>query len=97
MLQAVNLSVMRRNLVSPLTFLKTGRPALHLPSSNLFFEGPDFVRHRVEGEEEGGRGGEQDFCSEQTAFPSELQVQLVQVLEDHLLPGVQVEGQVRGQ
>ena len=63
----------------------------------MFFAGPDSVRHRVEGEEEGGRGGEQDFCSEQTAFPSELQVQLVQVLEDHLLPGVQVEGQVRGQ
>ena len=63
----------------------------------MFFEGPDSVRHLVEGEEEGGKGGEQDFCSEQTAFPSGLQVQLLHASEDHLLPGVQVDGQSRGQ
>jgi len=63
----------------------------------VFFEGPDSVRQRVEGDEEGGRGGEQDFCSEQTDFPSELQVQLLQASEDHLLPGVQLDGQVGGQ
>ena len=33
-------------------------------------EGPDSVRHRVDGGEEGGgKGGEQDFCSEHTASP----------------------------
>ena len=32
-------------------------------------EGPDSVRHRVDGEKGGGKGGEQDFCSEHTALP----------------------------
>jgi len=35
MYQAVDPSFTRRNLVSPSTFLKTGHPELHLPSSNL--------------------------------------------------------------
>ena len=40
MLQTVFPSLTRRNLVSPSTFLKTGRPTLHLPSSNLLLESP---------------------------------------------------------
>ena len=35
MLQPETPSGTNRNLVSPSTFLKTGRPSLHLPSSNL--------------------------------------------------------------
>ena len=38
MLQEVFPSSTLRNLVSPSTFLKTGRPELHLPSSNLLLE-----------------------------------------------------------
>ena len=40
MVQTVVPSFTLRNLVSPSTFLKTGRPALHLPSSNLLYESP---------------------------------------------------------
>ena len=55
------------------------------------------MRHLVDGEEEGGRGSEQDFCSEQKAFPSGLHEQLLHASEDHLVPGMQTEGQSRGQ
>ena len=38
MVQVVSPSFTIRNLVSPSTFLKIGRPSLHLPSSNLLLE-----------------------------------------------------------